>query len=146
MEKRYNLPETDPEGFNELLKLEAFCQKNTWMKSLAHLIKVRASQINKCVYCINMHTNEALKAGETLQRIVLLPAWQEAPVFTEQERVVLEMTESMTLISQAGFPEALYAKAKTFFTDKEIAQLALAIGLINLWNRVVLCSGNKDVS
>lgn len=146
MQTRYNLPETDPEGFNELLKLESFCQKNIWMKSLAHLIKIRASQINKCVYCIHMHANEAIKAGETLQRIVLLPAWQEAPVFTEQERVVLEMTESITLISQSGFSEALYTKAKTFFTDKEIAQIAMAIGLINLWNRVVISSGNRDIS
>jgi AhpD family alkylhydroperoxidase len=144
MSKRYQLPKTDPEGFKELLQLESYFEKIHWMRPILHLVKIRASQINQCAYCINMHVNKAMADGETWKRIVLLNAWPEAACFSDREKVVLEMTDSLTLIHQTGFGNALYEKAKAFFTDQEIAQLSMAIGLINLWNRVVITSGANE--
>src|SRR5688572_30344010 len=133
MKTRYNLPETDPRGFSELLKLDSYCSTFESLKPFLHLIKIRASQLNQCAYCINMHTHEAIKGGETPMRIVLLNAWKDASIFTDKEKIVLEITESVTLISELGFADALYEKALAYFSDKEIAQISITIGIINLW-------------
>lgn len=103
------------------------------------LIKVRASQINGCAFCINIHTQDAIKKGETDQRIFLLTAWREAGVlFTEEEKAVLAVTEEITLIHQGGLSDDTYTNALQFFSKTQIADIITAIVTINLWNRVVL--------
>ena len=101
-----------------------------------HLLKIRASQINSCAYCINMHTKEALHSGETQQRLFLLSAWRETSLFTPEEKAILALTEEVTLIHQHGVTDATYSRAREFFDDKTIGELIMAIVLINMWNRV----------
>ena len=100
-----------------------------------HLLKIRASQINSCAYCINMHTKEALHSGETQQRLFLLSAWRETNLFTPEEKAILALTEEVTLIHQHGVTDATYSRAREFFDDKTIGELIMAIVLINMWNR-----------
>ncbi|WP_156307597.1 carboxymuconolactone decarboxylase family protein [Sphingobacterium endophyticum] len=141
MKQQYYLPVTDPEGFNKLLELEDFMEKVEWLTPYKYLIKIRASQLNKCAYCLNMHSNEALEKGENAKRLILLDAWKDATVFDEKEKIILDFTENFTLANQAGFNDDLFQQASAHFDNKQLAQLAMAIGMINLWNRVVLCSG-----
>jgi len=100
------------------------------------LIKIRASQINNCAYCLDMHTRDALKYGETMQRLFVLSAWRETDFFTEQERAILALTEEMTLISHHGVSDETYAKAAALFDEEYLGQLIMAIVAINMWNRI----------
>ena len=102
------------------------------------LIKVRASQINSCAFCINMHTKEALKSGETQQRLFLLSAWKETTIFSEEERALLVMTEEVTLIHRNGLSDSTYQQAKQFFSEERIAEIILSIVMINAWNRIAV--------
>lgn len=103
------------------------------------LIKIRASQINSCAFCLNMHTKDALKYGETPQRIFLLNAWREAKeLFTEEEQIILQITEEVTLISQKGLSEETYQKAKEIFNESELADIIMAAVVINMWNRIAI--------
>ncbi|HTN76467.1 MAG TPA: carboxymuconolactone decarboxylase family protein, partial [Pirellulaceae bacterium] len=106
-------------------------------KSLLELVKIRASQINGCAYCLDMHTKDARALGETEQRIYLLSAWREAPFYTERERAALAWTEAVTRIS-AGVPDELFAASRAHFTDKEFVDLTWAIVAINSWNRMAI--------
>ena len=106
--------------------------------SLLELVKIRSSQINGCANCLNMHTADARKAGETEQRIYLLSAWHEAPVYTPRERAALAWTDALTLVSTARAPDALYAELAAHFTEEEQVQLTLAINVINGWNRLAV--------
>jgi AhpD family alkylhydroperoxidase len=108
---------------------------------LVHLVHVRASQINGCANCINMHTKEARAAGETEQRIYLLSAWQEAPCYTERERAALGWTDALTRIAQGHTQEAAYGALKAQFTEEEQVTLTLAINVINGWNRLAVGFG-----
>ena len=108
-----------------------------------HLLKIRASQINSCAYCINMHTKEALHSGETQQRLFLLSAWRETSLFTPEEKAILALTEEVTLIHQHGVTDATYSRAREFFDDKTIGELIMAIVLINMWNRVSVSMQTK---
>jgi AhpD family alkylhydroperoxidase len=103
---------------------------------LLHLVKLRASQINGCSYCVDMHTKEAMRDGETQQRVFLVSAWKESPLFSERERAALAYTEAVTLISNAGVPDALYEEALKHFSEEELVKLSVAIGMINVWNRL----------
>jgi AhpD family alkylhydroperoxidase len=105
---------------------------------LRELVKVRASQINGCAYCIDMHTKDARARGETEQRLYGLSAWRETPYYTDRERAALEFTEHLTLIAGKDVPDALYARMKEQFTDQEMIHLAFAIVQINAWNRMVI--------
>jgi AhpD family alkylhydroperoxidase len=105
-------------------------------KSLVELIKIRASQINKCVFCIDYHTEEALQHGETPRRIFALSAWEESPLFTDMEKSVLQLTEEITHISVHGVADATYEKVKTHFSNQEIADIIVCICHINFLNRV----------
>lgn len=138
---RYNLPEIDPEGFKELLQLESYLESINWIKPYVLLIKIRASQINNCAYCLKMHTSEAIESGETMKRISLLSKWRLERIFSEQEKLILKITEAVTFISNNGLTNSLYRELETHFTTKQISQIVFAIGLINLWNRVVIASG-----
>ena len=141
MEKRVNIYETEPTGYKALLGLESYLATTSISKTTKELIKIRASQINGCAFCINMHTTDARKHGETEQRIYLLNAWKEVEnLYTDEERVVLALTEEITLIASGGVSDATYKKAQTMFNDTEIAQIIMAIIAINAWNRLAIAT------
>lgn len=138
--KRYNIEKTDPQSFTALLRLEDFLKSITWMEPFVPLIKIRASQLNQCAFCINMHTNEAIANGESISRIALLNAWKHATVFNDKEKAVLALTDALT-ITVPYVDDELYHQLASYFDEKEISQMAMAIGMINFWNRVVITSG-----
>lgn len=127
-----------PEGIRTLASLDRYLTTSGLDRSLLHLIKVRASQINGCSYCIDMHTKEARADGETEQRLYALSAWRETPFFTPRERAALAWTETLTLISTHGVPDQAFNTVSEEFTEKEIVDLALAVSAINAWNRVAI--------
>src|SRR5690606_35788209 len=102
------------------------------------LIKIRASQINSCAYCIQMHTADARKAGETEQRIYALSAWRESPLFSDEERILLAMTDEITRIADNGLTEATYQAARSFYNEQQMAQIIMLIVTINSWNRIAV--------
>ena len=105
-------------------------------ESLLHLIKLRASQINGCSFCVDMHSREARQDGETEQRLYLVAAWKESPLFSERERAALAWTEAVTKISDNGVPDELYARTLAHFSEEELVKLSVAVGMINTWNRL----------
>lgn len=105
-------------------------------RSLLHLIKLRASQINGCSYCVDMHAHEALADGDGQQRVIMVSAWKESPLFTERERVAFAWTEAVTLIAKDGVPDELYVRALGQFSESELVQLTVAVSMINTWNRL----------
>jgi len=121
-----------------LLRLEKYVRSSGLDHSLVHLVKIRASQINGCAYCIDMHTKDARAEGETEQRIYALSAWRETPFFTQRERAALDWTESLTLISQNDVPDELYERVRAQFSEEELINLTLAVVAINAWNRVAI--------
>src|SRR6185369_2629864 len=104
--------------------------------NLLHMVKLRASQINGCAYCIDMHWKDARAAGETEMRLYALNAWHESPFYTERERAALEWTDALTLVQQTHAPDAAYERARAQFNDRELADLTWAIAAINAWNRM----------
>ncbi|WP_027384072.1 carboxymuconolactone decarboxylase family protein [Epilithonimonas caeni] len=139
MEKRINIHATEPQAYKAMLGLEGYLAQSEISKTIKELIKIRASQINGCAYCLDMHTKDAIKYGETAERIFLVSAWHEADkFFTEEEKVALKMTEEITLISQNGLSDETYQKAKSIFSEKQIAEIIMAIVTINSWNRIAL--------
>ena len=141
MEKRININEVAPQAFKAMFGLEGYLAQVSVSGALKELIKIRASQINHCAYCIDMHTKDALKRGETNQRIFLLSAWREAKkFFTEEEQTVLEMTEEITMIHQQGLTDATYQKALKYFNEIQIAEIIMVVVTINAWNRIAVSS------
>ena len=139
MEKRINIKEAEPQAYKAMLGLENYLAEVSLSKSLKELIKIRASQLNNCAYCIDMHSKEALREGETAQRIFLLSAWKEAEqFFTAEEQAALAVTEEVTLISQHGLSTAAYRNALEYFTENQIAQIIMVVVTINAWNRIVV--------
>ncbi|HTB49520.1 MAG TPA: carboxymuconolactone decarboxylase family protein [Solirubrobacteraceae bacterium] len=109
--------------------------------ALRELVKIRASQLNGCAYCIALHTRDARQAGESEQRLYALAAWRESPLFTSRERAALELTDTITEIGESGVPDAVYERAAAEFPAGELANLILAITAINAWNRIAVSSG-----
>lgn len=140
MEKRMDISKLEPAAYKQMLGLENYLQNSQLSKTHLELIKIRASQINGCAFCINMHTVDALKQGETAQRIFLLNAWRETTLFTEEERTILAMTEEITLIHQNGLSDETYKQAERFFDANYIAQIIMAVVTINGWNRIAISS------
>lgn len=139
MQKRFNFKTVAPNALKAMVGLEIYLSQCSMSKTTKELIKIRASQINGCAFCINIHTQDAIKNGETNQRIFLLAAWREAgDIFTEQEKVVLAITEEITLIHQSGLSDNTYTDALQFFSEAQIADIITAIVTINLWNRIIL--------
>lgn len=138
MEKRIVIAELEAPAYKAMFGLEHYLQNISLTKIQKELIKIRASQINGCAYCLNMHTKDALSYGETQQRLFVLSAWRETELFTEEECVLLEMTEEVTLIHQRGLSKETYHKAKQLFSDNQIAQIIMAIVTINAWNRIAI--------
>ncbi len=144
MENRIDIQKLEPKTYTHIFALDNYLQNSQLTKTHFELIKIRASQINGCAFCINKHTSDALKEGETTQRIFLLNAWKETELFTEEERVVLSMTEEITLIHKNGLSDETYKQAEIFFDKNYIAQIIMAIVTINAWNRIAI-STNKRV-
>lgn len=138
MENRFDIQQTEPDGFQAMLGLENYLQNSQLSKIHLGLIKIRASQINGCAFCIHMHTSDALKHGETAKRIFLLNAWKETELFTEEEKVILAITEEVTLINQNGLTDTTYEHAAKLFDEHYIAQIIMAVATINAWNRIVI--------
>jgi AhpD family alkylhydroperoxidase len=116
--------------------MAAFDRSVVFDRALRELVKIRASQINGCAYCIELHTRDARKAGESEQRIYALSAWHESPLFSEHERAALALTDAITNIAGAGVPDTVYEQATEHFDEAELANLILAITAINAWNRI----------
>lgn len=125
-----------PDSIKAMTALEASFASSGLDKALMELVKLRASQINGCAYCIHMHTTDARKRGETEMRLYMLNAWRESPLYTSRERAALAWTEALTLLAQTGAPDADYELLKREFSDKEQVSLTLLIGSINVWNRL----------
>lgn len=140
MTTRLNIANTEPQAYKAMYGLEAYLAGTQLSKTHKELLKIRASQINGCAFCIDMHTKDALQNGETAQRIFLLNAWRETDLFTEEEKTVLAMAEEITLIHQHGLTDVTYAKAQQFFDENYISQLIIAIAVINTWNRIAISS------
>lgn len=138
MARRTDYGRVSNEGVAALGKLEAYVRRSGLERSLLELVKTRASQLNGCGYCLDMHTKDARAAGETEQRLYVLSAWREAPFYTERERAALEWAEALTLISQNDVPDDLYERVSQQFDDKELVDLTLAITTINTWNRLAI--------
>ncbi len=143
--KRIDLLSLEPNAYKAMFGLESYLQNTSLQKSHYELIKIRASQINGCAFCLDMHTKDALKIGETQQRIFLLNAWRETSLFTEEEKTLLDLTEKITLIHQGGVSDELYEKAVNTFGENYLAQIIMAIVAINGWNRIAI-STHKDVA
>jgi AhpD family alkylhydroperoxidase len=135
MQRRLNYVKAAPEVYEGMLALQRVIEKSGLEKPLIELVKIRSSQINKCAFCLHMHTRDARKAGETEERIYMLDAWRDSPLFTDRERAALGWTEALTLLPQTGAPDDVYAHVAAQFSEPEIAHLTLAIGAINMWNR-----------
>jgi AhpD family alkylhydroperoxidase len=137
MQSRMEAQKVSPAAYQAMLGLEMFVRKHSKLEpSLLELVKMRASQINGCAYCIDMHSKDARAEGETEQRLYALSAWEETPFFTDRERAALAMTDAVTLISEGHVPDAVYERAKKSFSDEELVSLTLAIVAINGWNRL----------
>jgi AhpD family alkylhydroperoxidase len=116
--------------------LEAASRHTTLEVTLIELVRARASQLNGCAYCVDMHTRDALKAGDTQQRLFALPVWRETPLFTVRERAALELTEAGTRLTDGEVPDEVFAQAAAEFSETELAELIWTIAVINAWNRL----------
>jgi AhpD family alkylhydroperoxidase len=140
MSERFDYRALAPAGYRAMLALETAVRGSGLDHALIDLMKIRASQINGCAYCIDMHTLEARARGETEQRIYLLDAWRESPFYSERERAALAWTEAVTLVADGHIPDAAYDEVRAQFSEAEVAALTFAIVAINGWNRLAISS------
>lgn len=138
MEPRIVLNKYSPNALHAMFALEKHLKSSTIEEKLLHLIKLRASQINGCAYCIDMHSIDARAVGDTEQRLYALNAWRETPFFTPRERAALEWTEALTLVSQNHAPDELFDEVRKEFSENELVDLTYAIATINAWNRLAI--------
>jgi AhpD family alkylhydroperoxidase len=135
---RLNAYQVAPAGMQALVAVETYLHGTTLGAQLIELIKMRASQINGCAYCLDSHSKALRKGGETEQRIYLLDAWRESPLYTPRERAALAWTDALTLIAETHAPDDVYEEVCRHFDEKEVVDLATLIGMINLWNRLAI--------
>ncbi len=138
MQQRIDVTKASPAAYKAVAALQAYVDQSGLDAKLRELIKIRASQINGCAFCLIMHTRDARKIGETDDRMHLLNAWREAPVFTERERAALAWTEALTLVSETHVPDDVYEQVRKQFSEKEIVDLTAAVAAINTWNRIAI--------
>ena len=138
MEPRIEYRKYAMEGQKALFALEKYIAECGLEHKLIHLIKTRASQINGCAFCIDMHSKDARALGETEQRLYELDAWRETPFYTDRERAALAWTEALTLVSETHVPDAVYEEARKHFNEKELVDLTMAVATINMWNRIAI--------
>ncbi|HEY4709960.1 MAG TPA: carboxymuconolactone decarboxylase family protein [Candidatus Acidoferrales bacterium] len=136
MEHRLNPFKASPKGYQAMAALENFVASCGLERPLLELVKMRASQINGCAYCLDMHSKDARALGESEQRLYLLNAWRETPFYTERERAALEWTEAVTLVAENHVSDEVYQAVARHFSEEELANLTLAIATINSWNRL----------
>jgi len=138
MEPRIPLTKYSPEALKALQSLERHVKASGLPENLIHLIKMRASQINGCAYCLDMHSKDARANGETEQRLYGLNAWRETPYYTPKERAALEWAESLTFVSETHVPDEVYERVRKEFTPQELVDLTYAVAAINAWNRLAI--------
>ncbi|MBB1090269.1 carboxymuconolactone decarboxylase family protein [Rhodopseudomonas palustris] len=138
MKPRLNPTAAAPDAYKAMVALETYLKGSGLESSLIELVKMRASQINGCAFCLDMHSKDARAHGETEQRLYLLDAWRESPVYSDRERAALAWTEALTLIAQTHAPDTDYEMLKQQFTEAEQVKLTLLIGTINTWNRLAI--------
>jgi AhpD family alkylhydroperoxidase len=137
MIKRINLGKVQPSAYDAMDALDQFVERSSIDSQHRELIKIRASQINGCSYCVDTHSHDGLKAGISLQKILLVSSWKEAgSIFSEEERLLFQMTEEITLIHNNGLADATYARSIDLFGEEKTAQLIMLIVTINSWNRI----------
>ncbi|SEN52023.1 carboxymuconolactone decarboxylase family protein [Paenibacillus sp. OV219] len=141
MKLRMNHMNANRAGFQAMLSLEEASKKMGLDPLLYELIKIRASQINGCSFCLDMHVTDTRKMGESEQRLALISVWRETPFFTEQERAALALTEAVTVISAQGVPQELFDEVRKHFNESEVVALVMAINAINCWNRMAITTG-----
>jgi AhpD family alkylhydroperoxidase len=138
MAQRIDYTKVGAGAYKAVLGLETYVRQCGLEHSLIELVKLRASYINGCAYCVDMHSKDALAAGESAQRIFAVPVWRETPFFTPRERAALAFTETVTLISRDGVPDDVYEATRQHFSDEEMVSLTMAVATINVWNRVAI--------
>lgn len=138
MEQRIQIDATEPKALRAMLGLEGYMQKSDLNKLHYELIKIRASQINGCAFCLNMHTKDALALGEEAKRIFLLDAWWDTELYSEEEQIILKITEEVTLIHKDGLTKETYEKGLRIFGEHYLAQIIMAVITINAWNRIAI--------
>ncbi len=145
MKERLDPATIAPEGYKAMRAFQAYIEKSGLEHSLMELVKIRASQINGCAFCLAMHTSDARKLGESDERMHLLNAWEEAPVFSPRERAALAWTEAVTLVVQGHVPDEVYEEARKHFSEKELVDLTYAVMAINAWNRIAIAFRKKPI-
>lgn len=140
MKARMNIFSLSPAGYSVMLSMEKYLHECGLEAKLIHLIKLRASQVNGCAFCIDMHWKDLRAIGESEQRLYGLDAWEESTYYTDRERAALRWTESLTLLHPGHVPDEVYEAVRPHFTDKELSDLTLAIVTINAWNRMAISS------
>ncbi|OCW57686.1 carboxymuconolactone decarboxylase family protein [Hoeflea olei] len=140
MTARLNIAKLAPDLYRAVAALDAAVTNAGLDARLLHLLKLRASQINGCAYCVDLHVKEALADGIDARTLHLVAVWRESPLFDARDRAVLDWTESVTLAAETGIPDAAYDVVRSEFSDSEIAALTIAIGTINIWNRIAVSS------
>ena len=138
VEQRLDANKVAPDAYKAMLELQSYVDACGLERSLLELVKIRASQINGCAFCISMHTRDARKLGETDERMHLLNAWEEAPVFNDRERAALAWTEAATRISEDHVPDHVFDLARCHFSERELVDLTYAVMAINAWNRLAI--------
>jgi AhpD family alkylhydroperoxidase len=138
MDQRFTVSKLAPEGYRAMASVEAYLASSGLNPKLVHLMKLRASQINGCAYCIDMHWKDLRAAGESEQRLYGLDAWREAPYYSSRERAALAWTEAVTVVADGHVPDHVYSATRQEFSEKEIADLTLVVTMINAWNRVAI--------
>ncbi len=138
MEERIHYTKVSPGAYHALLEIEKYLGECGLEETLLNLIKLRVSQINGCAYCLDMHWKDLRALGEEEQRLYSLDAWEESPHYTDRERAALAWAEAVTRVSETHVPDEVYQEVKKHFTEKELADLTLAVGAINLWNRLAI--------
>ena len=136
MSGRFDYAKVAPDANEAMRGLERYVRGSGLERSLIELVKIRASQLNGCAYCLDMHTKDARAAGESEQRLYVLAAWREAPFYSERERAALEWTEALTVLARDGVPDELYERTRRVFSELELVNLTTAIIAINGWNRL----------
>jgi AhpD family alkylhydroperoxidase len=136
MTARIDIQRVSPKATQAMLQLQKYVNDSGLEHSLLELVKMRASQINGCAYCLDMHSKDARAAGETEQRLYALDAWRETPFYSERERAALEWTEALTLVREGHVPDHVFEAAREHFSEQELVDLALAVVAINGWNRL----------
>lgn len=138
MKQRINIKQLEPKAYEILYAMEKYLSQTDLNLQLRELIKIRVSQINKCAYCIEIHTKDARNAGETEQRLYALSAWKESPLFSKEEKTVFALAEEITKISKCGVRNTTFQNVQKYFTENQIAQMIIALNQINFWNRIAV--------